>query len=165
MCLGGGKVGMPLESQVISSIDGERNGRKGSRGYVIPWLEARWVYLGGLCAPGQRRLQSFKASTSILHVSIFGVHILYLRFQHLGTEASSITQMKHTEIRSQSTLRNTVWTMVRDSDVLVSTYTPKLKVETYCIWLQIQAGNIQQAMALINVNTIAFVGNCGKVEG
>ena len=44
--------------------------------------------MGGLCAPGQRRLPGFCASTSILHNSVCSVQILYLRFfQHLCTEA------------------------------------------------------------------------------
>ena len=55
--------------------------------------------------------------------------------------------------------------MQRHFDILALTYTPKFKVEKYCIWLQIQADNIQRAMALINVNTIAFVENPGKVGG
>ena len=73
--------------------------------------------------------------------------------------------MKRTGVYSVFTLRGMVWMMQRDFDILALAHIPKFEVKKYCIWLQIQAGNIQRAMALINVDTIAFVEKCGKVGG
>ena len=153
MCLG-----MPLEGRVMNSVDGEQKRRKGSRGYVTLYSR-HGGYLWEVYA-------SWKE-----------MHSKPLRFDFYSSWRHRRRPYSVSPIPAPG-----YWNQFRYTD---ETYRDRLSIHSYeyglndgaLFWcpcvklypdiqrrLQIKAGNIQRPMALVNVNTIVFAENRGKVE-